>query len=87
MFGVWGSWAGLILIVLVLIAQAYVAIAPIGGSISGAAAAQSFFEVYLALPICIVCYIVGYIWKRTTPQKAHEIDLDVRLCSSFSLGY
>lgn len=30
-FGVWGSWAGLILIGLVLIAQFYVALWPVGG--------------------------------------------------------
>jgi len=76
MFGVWGSWIGLILVVLVLIAQAYIAIAPSGASLNGAAAAKSFFEVYLALPVCIACYVVGYAWKRTTPQRAHEIDLD-----------
>lgn len=87
MFGVWGSWIGLILVVLVLIAQAYIAVAPVGASTSGAAAAKSFFEVYLALPVCIACYIIGYIWKRTTPQRAHEIDLDVCLYFSFALGY
>jgi yeast amino acid transporter len=87
MFGVWGSWIGLILVVIVLIAQAYIAIAPVGATTSGAATAQSFFEAYLALPVCIACYIIGYIWKRTTPQRAHEIDLDVCLRPPFSLDY
>jgi len=24
----------------------------------------------------ILFYIIGYAWKRTLPQRAHEIDLD-----------
>lgn len=51
------------------------AIWPIGGSGGGAAAAQSFFIAYLAAPIMILFYIVGIIWKRTTPRKASSIDL------------
>ncbi|WVQ79486.1 hypothetical protein IAT38_001585 [Cryptococcus sp. DSM 104549] len=74
--GVWGSWLGAILIVLVLIAQFYIAIWPIGGSAGGTQAAQDFFLVYLAAPILIGFWIVGYIWKRTLPKRASEIDLD-----------
>jgi hypothetical protein len=33
-------------------------------------------EIYLAFPVMILFYIVGYIWKRTLPQRAHEIDID-----------
>ncbi|KAG8818558.1 hypothetical protein FRC19_010564 [Serendipita sp. 401] len=77
MFGVWGSWIGLILVVIVLIAQAYIAIWPIGGmSDDPKEVATVFFQTYLALPVVIACYAVGYLWKRTTPQRAHEIDLD-----------
>jgi amino acid transporter len=76
--GVYGSWFGVILIVIVLIAQFYIAIWPIGGTagLSGGEIAQKFFEVYLALPVMILFYIIGYAWKRTLPQRAHEIDLD-----------
>lgn len=77
MFGVWGSWIGLILVFLVLLAQGYVAIWPIDGmSSDSATVAENFFKVYLALPVVIACYVIGYVWKRTTPQRAHEIDLD-----------
>jgi len=74
--GVYGSWCGAILIVLVLIAQFYIAIWPIGGTASAGAAVESFFLVYLALPILLLFWIIGYVWKRTLPRKAHEIDLD-----------
>ena len=78
MFGVWGSWAGFILVILVLIAQFYIAISPIGGTSSNPGeVATAFFQSYLALPVVVLFYIVGYAWKRTTPQRAHQIDLDV----------
>jgi amino acid transporter len=78
MFGVWGSWAGLILVILVLIAQFYIAISPISGTPSSPGdVATAFFQSYLALPVVLLFYIVGYAWKRTTPQRAHQIDLDV----------
>ena len=31
---------------------------------------------YLAFPVMILFYIIGYAWKRTLPQRASEIDLD-----------
>ncbi|PPQ69429.1 hypothetical protein CVT24_001478 [Panaeolus cyanescens] len=76
--GAYGSWFGVILIVLVLIAQFYIAIWPIGGTagMTGGEIAEGFFKVYLALPVMVLFYIIGYAWKRTLPQRAHEIDLD-----------
>ncbi|KIY72261.1 APC amino acid permease [Cylindrobasidium torrendii FP15055 ss-10] len=74
--GTYGSWLGVILIVLVLIAQFYVAIWPIGDSVSGTAAAESFFKAYLAVPVMILFWIVGYLWKKQRPKRASEIDLD-----------
>ncbi|KAJ3983457.1 APC amino acid permease [Lentinula detonsa] len=74
--GVWGSWLGLTLIVIVLIAQFYVALFPVGGVSSGKDRAQSFFEAYLAAPVILAFWIGGYLWKRTLPWRAHEIDLD-----------
>jgi len=86
MFGAWGSWMGLILVILVLIAQFYVAISPISGMSSNPSeVATTFFQTYLALPVVVVFYIIGYAWKRTTPQRAHQIDLDVSSVP-FSLG-
>jgi yeast amino acid transporter len=54
--GVYGSWLGLFLIFLVLMAQFYVAVQPLD--------AEAFFESYLALPVVLFFWIVGYIWKR-----------------------
>lgn len=31
---------------------------------------------YLALPIFLAIWFAGYLWKRTLPWKASEIDLD-----------
>lgn len=76
--GVYGSWFGVILIGLVLIAQFYVAIWPIGYSPNrkGTEIARGFFNAYLAVPVMMAFYVVGYLWKRTLPQRAHEINLD-----------
>ncbi|KIY66417.1 amino-acid permease inda1 [Cylindrobasidium torrendii FP15055 ss-10] len=76
MGGVWGSWFGVLVNALVLIAQFYVAIFPVGKSVSGADAADSFFSSYLAVPVMMAFYAVGFIWKRKLPQRASEIDLD-----------
>ncbi|KAF5979506.1 putative amino acid permease NAAP1 [Fusarium bulbicola] len=72
-FGVWGSWLGLFLIVIVLIAQFYTAITNLDGSLG---TAEGFFESYLALPVVILFYAIGYIWKREGWRKVSEIDLD-----------
>ncbi|KAJ3547146.1 hypothetical protein NMY22_g1764 [Coprinellus aureogranulatus] len=75
--GVYGSWFGVILITLVLIAQFYVAIWPIGGMPEKSSdVAVNFFSAYLGAPVMILFYVIGYLWKRTLPQRAHEIDLD-----------
>ncbi|KAI1636662.1 amino acid permease/ SLC12A domain-containing protein [Biscogniauxia mediterranea] len=71
--GVWGSWLGLILIILVLIAQFYVAIAPAGGGINDA---QGFFKAYLALPVVLALWAFGYFWKRQGWLRTHQIDVD-----------
>lgn len=73
--GIWGSWFAVLVLSLVLIAQFYVAIWPLGGTAGGSDAAESFFLAYLAAPIVIAFYIVGVVWKRTAPRKASEIDL------------
>jgi yeast amino acid transporter len=54
--GVYGSWLGLVLIVLVLIAQFYTAVEPMD--------AEAFFESYLAAPVVLFFWAVGYLWKR-----------------------
>jgi len=74
--GVYGSWLGLILVILVLIAQFYVAVWPLGPTRTGAPAAEAFFKSYLAAPIILFFWILGYAWKRGKPRRASEIDLD-----------
>ncbi|KAF4987654.1 hypothetical protein FGRMN_10245 [Fusarium graminum] len=72
-FGVWGSWLGLVLIVIVLIAQFYTAMTNIDGSLG---TAEGFFQSYLALPVVIFFYIVGYVWKREGWRRIETIDVD-----------
>ncbi|KAF5022159.1 hypothetical protein F66182_5794 [Fusarium sp. NRRL 66182] len=72
-FGVWGSWVGLALNVIVLIAQFYTAITTIDGSIG---TAEGFFQSYLAFPVIIFFYVCGFAWKRQGWLKVSEIDLD-----------
>ncbi|KAL2020528.1 hypothetical protein VTK56DRAFT_8328 [Thermocarpiscus australiensis] len=71
--GVYGSYLGLTLNVLVLIAQLYVAICPVGGGYNDA---EGFFMAYLALPVVIAFWIGGFIWKRTAWLRTDQIDVD-----------
>lgn len=74
-FGVYGSWLGLILCVLVLIAQFYTAItAPPGHS--GMGTVENFFKQYLAFPVVILFWIVGYVWKREGWLRTEKMDVD-----------
>lgn len=75
MFGVYGSWAGLILIVLVLIAQFYTALYPLGND-GKIGTAEDFFKSYLALPVVIVFWVCGFAWKRTGWLRTSQIDVD-----------
>ncbi|KAK0740083.1 amino acid permease/ SLC12A domain-containing protein [Schizothecium vesticola] len=71
--GVYGSYLGLGLNIMVLIAQLYVSISPIGSDLN---TASGFFMSYLALPVVIVFWIGGFIWKRSGWLKLDQIDLD-----------
>jgi len=72
-FGVAGSWIGLGLVAIVLIAQFYVAIFPPGG---GTSDAEGFFKSYLALPVVILFWIGGFMWKRSGWLRTHQMDVD-----------
>ncbi|KAH8801738.1 amino acid permease/ SLC12A domain-containing protein [Xylogone sp. PMI_703] len=74
MFGVIGSWVGLILNILCLIAQFYVALFPIGGSPDP----QTFFESYLAAPIVLALFVGYKIYQRTWKfgVNLHDINID-----------
>ncbi|KAM3421764.1 putative amino-acid permease P7G5.06 [Cercospora zeina] len=56
-FGIWGSYIGLLVNVLALVAQFYVALYPVGGT---PLTAKGFFSAYLAGPFLVGLYI---IWK------------------------
>ncbi|KAI3320547.1 amino acid permease/ SLC12A domain-containing protein [Xylariaceae sp. AK1471] len=71
--GVWGSYLGLFLIALVLAAQFYVAVSPIGHRLG---TAETFFQSYLALPVVLVFWAGGYAWKREGWLRTSQIDVD-----------
>ncbi|SMN19307.1 similar to Saccharomyces cerevisiae YKR039W GAP1 General amino acid permease [Maudiozyma saulgeensis] len=71
--GVWGSIWGLSIIILVFIAQFYVAVAPIGDKPN----ASDFFQSYLSFPIVLAFYIGHKIWKRNWKLLKKPIDLDI----------
>ncbi|KAJ0164501.1 Amino-acid permease inda1 [Colletotrichum tanaceti] len=73
-FGVTGSWVGLILCILVLIAQLFVAIAPAGQDELNDA--EGFFQAYLTVPVIMVFWVIGYFWKREGWLRTHQMDVD-----------
>ncbi|SCW00201.1 LAFE_0B11672g1_1 [Lachancea fermentati] len=72
--GVWGSFYGVFLIFLILIAQFWIALFPVGGSPS----AENFFEAYLSLPVVLFMYICHKVYKRNWKLfiRAKDIDID-----------
>jgi len=72
--GVTGSWCGLILICLVLVAQFYTALSPLG--VDGIGTAEDFFKSYLALPVVLLFFVCGYFWKGTKWRSASQLDVD-----------
>jgi amino acid transporter len=78
-FGVWGSWLCLLINVLSLIAQFYVALYPIGGPYLDA---NTFFQLYLAGPLLIFLYVVWkvYSWwahSADRPLFIRTKDIDI----------
>jgi len=69
--GVWGSYFGLLMNFLCIVAQFYIAVAPIGGT----ANAYDFFVQMLALPVIIACFVGWKVWHRTRFVRASEMDL------------
>jgi amino acid transporter len=75
--GVWGSWLGLFIIFIVLAAQFYTAVSPLGlapGKKTGTA--EDFFAAYLALFVVAAFWIVGYFWKRQGWLRTAQMDVD-----------
>lgn len=73
--GVWGSVYGFVLIILILIAQFWLALYPIGASKPNA---SDFFQAYLSFVVALVAYIGHKLWKRNWRLfiRAKDIDLD-----------
>ncbi|KAJ2987121.1 hypothetical protein NUW58_g4679 [Xylaria curta] len=75
--GVVGSWLGLIINILVLIAQFWIGAWPVGfDTKSSLALAKSFFLVYLAAPVVILFFIGHYFWHRTSFIRLADMDVD-----------
>ncbi|KAJ4394839.1 Amino-acid permease inda1 [Gnomoniopsis smithogilvyi] len=72
--GVYGSYLGLILCVLVLVATMFSAICPPGQE--GYGTAEDFFMAMLALPVVLVFWVVGYFWKRSGWLRTVDMDVD-----------
>ncbi|KAG7127930.1 Amino-acid permease inda1 like protein [Verticillium longisporum] len=75
--GVYGSYLGLTLCAVILVAQIFVAIMPYGQS--GPGTAEDFFMSCLAIPVVLVFWACGYFWKRTGWLTIDQIDLDAGL--------
>jgi len=60
--GVLGSWFGLTVNALVLIAQFYIAVDPIGGTEKPVV---GFFKAYLAAPLIILMFLGRKLWYKT----------------------
>ncbi|KAF8463271.1 amino acid permease/ SLC12A domain-containing protein [Kalaharituber pfeilii] len=69
--GVFGSWLGFLLNILVLVMQFWVALFPLGGEPN----ANEFFSAYLAVPVVISFYIPYKILKKTKIVRAKDMDL------------
>lgn len=71
--GLLGSYFSVIINGLVLIAQFWTGLFPIGAE---KADVTSFFQAYLAAPIVLVCFVFYKIWKKTKFVSLDEMDLD-----------
>ncbi|VEU24063.1 DEKNAAC105090 [Brettanomyces naardenensis] len=74
MSGVIGSWMGLILNILVLVAEFWIALFPVGGKPS----AENFFQNYLNIVVNILLFVGYVLWKRRNAVlwlRADSIDL------------
>ncbi|KAF2003423.1 amino acid permease [Amniculicola lignicola CBS 123094] len=74
--GILGSWIGLALNIVVLIAQFWVGFAPIGWKeMSTKELIENFFSAYLALPVTLAFYVPYKFYYRTPVIRSHNMDL------------
>ncbi|RCI09367.1 hypothetical protein L249_3760 [Ophiocordyceps polyrhachis-furcata BCC 54312] len=74
LLGVWGSWISLIMCFFVLAAQFYTAIAPVGKP--GFNTVEGFFKDWLAFPVVMAFWLLGFLWKRSGWLRIDQIDVD-----------
>lgn len=75
--GVFGSWVGLILNILILVAQFWIGAWPVDyREFSIRENVQNFFLNYTAAPLVIIMYIVYKVWFRTGVVRIEDMDLD-----------
>jgi len=71
-----GSWIGFFALLLILVAQFWVAISPAGSSATTPGEqATNFFAAYLAMPVVLLFYGFYKIWYRTKWVRVKDIDL------------
>ncbi|PMD28170.1 amino acid permease [Hyaloscypha hepaticicola] len=74
--GIYGSWLGFVLNVLVFVAQFWIGFSPQGyASMTAGALVENFFEVYLAAPVIVLSGVVYKVVFRTRWVRIAEIDL------------
>jgi yeast amino acid transporter len=74
--GVIGSYFGLIVNILILVAQFWTGAWPVGyGSLTASEQAENFFEAYLAAPIVLFFFLFFKIFKKTKFRRIDEIDI------------
>ncbi|KAG9196417.1 hypothetical protein G6011_01538 [Alternaria panax] len=71
--GVIGSWIGIFIIIIVLVAQFYTAVSPIGKRLG---TATDFFSAYLAIFVVAAFWVAGYFWKREGWLRTAQMDVD-----------
>lgn len=73
---VYGSYAGFIFNILVLIAQFWTGMAPVGyAEMTANERIQNFFQAYLAFPIVVLFFVVFKVVKKTKFKRARDIDV------------
>ena len=72
--GAWGAGWGLLLNMVVVCLQFWVAVWPLGETPS----AEAFFSAYLSVPFILVCYVGHKLWTRDWKLfiRAKDIDID-----------
>jgi amino acid transporter len=69
--GIWGSYIGLSGAIICVIAQFFIAVAPIGAAPN----ANDFFLNMLALPIILVLFVGWKLYKKTEFVRLGDVDL------------